>query len=124
MTPSELFKRSFRACAKTGSREICTPAPVDTDDDTIILLAPGEMVSEQTTEALENNEWEFGGSLVPGSYFISWKKGEENWIITDHPLFYEAFTLATGIAKSLNIKDKADRIALFDIVRRSMGLQK
>lgn len=119
------------AIAHTGSREICNPAPTDTDDDWLVLIAP-ENKDDFLNFFTEGNEldddfilhpygpggWEVGGSNPPGqvSEFTSLKKGEFNIIMTTDPTYFKYFEAATTVAKKLNLLDKQDRIMLFNAV--------
>lgn len=110
------------ARAHTGSREICNPPPMDTDDDWLVLIAP-----EDKDHFLDwyvhgvggmIDLWEVGGSEPLGgeSEFKSLKKGEFNIIMTTDPSYFKYFEAATTVAKKLNLLDKQDRIMLFEAV--------
>jgi len=98
------------AFAFTGSRYICNPAPVDSDEDYVCLATDG------LRKALE-----LAGATVDGdpekyegmSSFVSMRLGSVNMILTDEPDFYRRFVDATEEAKRLNLLHKPDRIALF-----------
>uniref|UniRef100_UPI0019CFC5DE hypothetical protein n=1 Tax=Xanthomonas vesicatoria TaxID=56460 RepID=UPI0019CFC5DE len=48
--------------------------------------------------------------------FLSWRKGDENYLITEDEEFYNRFVKATDLAKLLNLQNKAHRIALFQAI--------
>lgn len=98
----------------TGSRYICDPPPTDTDNDTVILIAPEDFDSVNVTLML--NDWELGGSMVPGDIWYSYKKGIENYIITTSEEHYRKWITATRIAKKFNMVNKEDRIDLFKAI--------
>ena len=101
------------AAYPTGSRYICTPPPQGTDNDTVILAKVGY------EKALEEQGFHYNMSEVDyetEGHFLSWRKGEENYIVTCEQEFYDRFVKATDLAKLLNLKNKAHRIALFQAV--------
>lgn len=94
----------------TGSRYICDPPQMHTDIDTVILAKPGyqdQLRKEGWDTSSTEPEYESTGG------FTSWRKGEENYIVTEEPDFYHRFVKATELAKQSNLTAKADRIALF-----------
>lgn len=101
-----------------GSRVICDPPPTDTDQDILVL------VTRIPFEELAKDGWVLGGSEIlarksDGEYaFVSFKKGELNYIITTSKAFYNHFWTATMLAKKYNLLDKNDRIELFDAIMR------
>ena len=101
----------------TGSREICTPAPTNTDEDYIAFTSDNEV----TQQNLMDNGWIVEGK--PDFYtgkdagqFQSYRKGSLNLIVTPEYAFYRLFVSATHLAKRFNLLKKADRIALFQVV--------
>lgn len=113
----------IKAIAHTGSREICNPAPTDTDDDWLVLIAPEDKEHfiewfRWTHDEAATMDWELGGSIIEGreSEFTSLKKGEFNIIMTTDPTYFKYFEAATSVAKKLNLLNKEDRIALFAAV--------
>jgi len=98
----------------TGSRYICVPAPTDTDNDTVIL-ANGFY---DWASMLMGDGWEDCGKQYEGhkGEFRAFRKGEENYIVTEDPDFYTSYVKATEGAKALNLLNKDDRIKLFHAV--------
>lgn len=100
----------------TGSRYICNPPPTDTDNDTVILVN-GYYDWENI---LLDDGWEDCGKeyAFPNSecQFKAFRKGEENYIVTEEPDFYLSYVKATEGAKALNLLKKEDRVALFDAI--------
>lgn len=127
-------KKLVLEVSHTGSREICSPAPTDTDDDYILLCEP-EYLKELEIQ-LTKNKWVRGGSMHNDlsdspyegaevdrtSVFSSWKKQDGwnesklNFIVTISPEFYQNFVLATRLAKKLNLLKKEDRVTLFNSI--------
>lgn len=108
---------------RTGSREICNPAPTDTDEDWVVLVS--KPLYEDLIEELFSQGYEIGGSdPQPAEVddcvdlygeFDSFKKGDINYIVTTSKEFYENFGRATALAKKLNLVKKEDRITLFQV---------
>lgn len=108
--------------APTGSREICDPAPMDTDLDIICLVETlddmhgipdhirlaFEKIGFIHTSGLHNEEYEGCESDIDCYQF-----GEINLIVIWDKDFYRDFLLATTLCKSLNVLDKEKRIKIF-----------
>lgn len=114
------FEHLTQAIAPTGSRYICNPAPMDTDEDWLILVHPDKF--EDILSHICVSGYELGGSdifaaedtyVTEWEGFQSWKKGEINLIITTSKDFFDKFVKATEIAKEQNLLLKDDRIMLF-----------
>ena len=100
----------------TGSRYICNPAPTDTDNDTVFLVNG----YHDYATILKENGWETCGEEYEQSdKFQAFRKGEENYIVTESPLFYLSYLKATEAAKALNLLKKEDRILLFQTIQRT-----
>lgn len=108
----------------TGSRVICDPAPTDTDEDWIVLVAPEKF--DEFWEHLIADGFELGGSELPEpaeadetiynyGCFNSFKKGDLNYIVTTNQEFFDNFDRATVLAKALNLVNKDGRITLFQV---------
>lgn len=107
-----------------GSRITCDPAPIDTDQD-VLVLADLDQWDAHLAPLLVTEGFDKGGSdcgdvmgylaQTPLS-FQSFTLGDLNLIITFDPEFYRRFLAATGIAKHLNLLDKDDRVMLFQAV--------
>jgi len=97
----------------TGSSVICDPPVLDTDFDYVILVPLG---SYEVDNLLENNGFKTNYADYDMMEFRSWKQGQLNYIITDHIEWYEKMELATKLAKKLNLREKQQRIGLFDYV--------
>lgn len=107
--------RTAIAISPIGSRVTCVPAPVDTDEDWLIL------VTEDPTSRMKELGFTQDGS--PDFYtgndqggFRSWRKGDLNVVTTPDGEFYRRFMTATHLAKRYNLLDKGDRIALFQAI--------
>lgn len=94
----------------TGSRVICNPPPMDTDEDHIVLMVEGADLA-----LLDHG---FTRTQSPAEYegledFHAYRNGVYNVIVTYEPEFFKRFCTATQKAKALNLMDKGDRINLF-----------
>ena len=105
----------------TGSNYICNPPVTNTDIDFLLLI--GEDIDEsELLDFLEDNDFEQGGSRPVDDWsltdfnFVSYKRGNLNFIITADKVFYDKFVYATKIAKLLNLVDKDQRVKLFQAV--------
>lgn len=106
-----------------GSRVTCSPPPLDTDQDWLAYCCL-ENSPDAIQFALVADGWAKGGSFPSDlqrrasrtSTFISYRKGENNLIVTSDLSFYRRFLAATSVAKRLNLMHKEDRIALFQAV--------
>lgn len=96
-----------------GSRVTCNPPPWGSDYDFLALVEDTFRFEKCVkkygyTRPLEN--------LYKDKRFASFRKGKINLVITDSLKFFEANVKATEMAKTLNIKNKSDRVAFANIV--------
>lgn len=98
----------------TGSNYICNPPVVDTDIDTVFLVNG----YYDYAALLVKDGWEDCGKQYEGhkSEFQAFRKGKDNYIVTEDPLFYWSYVKATEGAKALNLTNKDDRIKLFQTI--------
>ncbi len=94
-----------------GSRYVCNPPVMDTDRDTLILvqdIAPAEAI-------LFADGWSAccNGEYIEG-FFKAYRKGEDNYVLTAHELFFERYLVAAEVAKALNAQDKETRIKIHE----------
>lgn len=120
MAPTEIAIREslgilLQDITAVGSRVTCSPPPVDTDEDWLVL------VRSDPAEAMREAGYSQDGS--PDFYtgndrggFRSWRKGDVNIVTTEEFQFYDLFVTATMLAKRFNLMNKGDRIALFQAV--------
>jgi len=104
-----------------GSRVTCSPPPMDTDEDFLLLV-------EDLNEAvIKLKEIGFDAGMTPeqkkayaslqrtsGGRFKSLRLGDVNYIITESAFFFDRFLTATHICKTLNVMDKKQRILVFE----------
>lgn len=108
------------AVEPTGSRVICDPPPIDTDEDWLVLSNN----IKETDNFLRGRGFEYcspiwsfeeSGSNYPFG-FASYRRGESNVLMTPSVNFYNRFVAATHAAKAMNLLDKHDRIRLFQVI--------
>jgi len=98
----------------TGSREICTPPPTDTDQDYLIYVAPDDI--DKLLAEVDALGFTRESEFYIGTEFLSYRKEDINLIVTDSKQFHQKFKLATYLAKRFNLLEKTDRISLFTAV--------
>ena len=104
--------------SQTGSSYICDPPVLNTDIDILTLSREGDL-SEHGWERCSGEEYEMGSEDFS---FQAWRKGKYNLIVTSNREYYYSFLLATKLAKKLNLKEKEQRITLFNyIIREDLG---
>lgn len=98
----------------TGSREICNPAPTDTDYDIVALIGDkGWRVPEKFGFKSSSSD-EVHYDMAAFYEFECFRFGEINLIVTPDSHFFDLWKKATSIAKERNLLKKEDRIVLFD----------
>lgn len=94
-----------------GSRYVCDPPVLDTDKDTLILVTD----TKAACQILLELGWTYclNGEYFEG-FFMALRKGEDNYILTAHEMFFDRYVVAAEVAKRLNVKDKQTRIAIHE----------
>ena len=98
----------------TGSRYICSPAPMDTDEDYVVMVNNSMQFARLTAAGFEITTDQDSYEDMPN--FLALRLDEFNLVATYSKEFYDRFVDATNQAKELNLLAKADRIALFQYV--------
>ena len=108
---------AFVLCATpTGSRRICNPPPEGSDIDWIVLAESEKLYSWLISQGWEmEGDYVFSETVDEGD-FRSFRKEEINLIVTSKRDFYNAFSLATKVARRLNLLEKKDRVVLFQAI--------
>lgn len=116
-------------CVHTGSRVICDPPVMDTDDD-YLLLVDIEVV-DKLILALQADGFKIGGSRPArplkefpsienierdDGVFQSLKKDGVNVLVTASHEYFENFVKATFLCRKLNLTEKEDRIEVFQSI--------
>lgn len=100
---------------KTGSRHTVTPPVLDTDEDVVFLVED----YEPWNEILAQQGFSFTRSTYSDDIRSMSRKGTLNVITTTCREEFCRWELSTEVAKALNLKDKQDRAALYETIRRS-----
>lgn len=102
---------------ETGSRVICKPPVMDTDEDWIFDCSKeGQMVA---AEAVLKKHGFWMADMSQEDYgdirenFTPYRLGHLNFILCNNRAFYKKFVFATYLAARLNLLKKEDRIVLF-----------
>lgn len=104
-----------RYATPTGSRVICNPPPLDTDEDWLVLVPRDISAEMQDAGFSQDGSPEFYTGNDNGG-FRSWRRGDLNIVTTESEEFYQLFETATMLAKRFNLQDKNDRVALFQAI--------
>lgn len=96
----------------TGSRVICDPPPMDTDEDWVVLVGDLDDFEEQ----LKDSGWLATMSDEYGEGIRTYRKDILNLVVTDAPQVYSRWRLATLVARRLNLLRKEDRIMVFQAI--------
>ena len=103
----------------TGSRFICDPPVLDTDDDWIILVKDLEYAKCKAARldwhSADAGYYREGSDHEELGPFVSMRhsEGNSNYIFTEDAEFYDRYVAATLLAKKYNLLNKPDRIQLF-----------
>jgi hypothetical protein len=112
---SETIARLVVATFPTGSRVICNPPVLDTDEDHVILVRDLHYFTEVATlegwEASQDDEYD-----IDDEDFISFRQGNVNLIVVSSSVLFQQWKLATAMATKFNLLDKQDRRDLFSVV--------
>ena len=105
----------------TGSRYICDPPPMDTDEDTVILVGDLNRTRVHLTCCgwdIPNND-KYAEMENKDGWFSAKKEIDgvlKNYIIIQDQDKYRKWVIATETAKKLNLLKKEDRIFLFSVI--------
>lgn len=112
---AEILGAQYRTSVAVGSRVTCNPAPVDTDEDWLVLTRGDAVLALLDAGFGQDGSPQFYTGNDNGG-FRSWRRGDLNLITTESSEFYDKFCTASDLAKRFNLLDKSDRIALFQAV--------
>lgn len=117
---NEEFFEHVKHYHPTGSKYICNPPVMDTDEDYIVLVDDMEAVTAILTKEC-GYTLDFNSANYPDKYFLSFKKTDDwdkiyNIILTDKKEYFIPFVEATELTKRLNITKKDSRVAIFNTI--------
>jgi hypothetical protein len=110
------------AISATGSRFMCDPPVMNTDEDYLVDLSCSSHQSTVTALLFAQGFVEEGRASSASrnsghrSEFKSWRRGTLNLITTVLVAFANRHRQATALCRRLNLLEKADRIAVFQII--------
>jgi hypothetical protein len=107
------WKKEFKEFFPTGSRYICSPPVMDTDEDWCVYSSHTLSWEELLTK-LKTLGFECGGSYADEG--VSFKRGDMNLIVIRNSRKFKLWRIATALAKRFNLTDKKDRVDLFEAV--------
>ena len=96
-----------------GSRVTCSPPPMNTDTDYLVL---GNVRKIKKHLIAAGFRPEYRSKYNYNSIFYSLRYTNINVIVTSSKHFQRKFLLATSIAKELNLLEKYHRVALFQAI--------
>lgn len=111
----------FTRIERTGSREICDPPPLDTDEDYVCFMRKNPSDVYEALEAMGFTPCDANEYDDQIQDWRAFRRGKLNLIVTHCTRFYNGFVLATLIAKDMNLTRKEDRVALFRSMREHYG---
>lgn len=114
LTKEDFPKGLIQAIHPTGSKYICNPPVLTTDEDYFALTRSKNLLLDYLT----TDGWErCTEAMYNDSKFIALRKGVINLIVLFSGTDYSKNVLSTELAKRFNLTDKQDRIDLFELVR-------
>ena len=122
MTDEVIKKLRAAGCVvkMCGSKVTCDPPPFGTDTDYRVSVPRGETFVRDVVSILGDEGFQWEGSEhyqdAAASGFMSWRKGDVNFIVSSNREWLAKHVVATAPSKRLNLLEKADRIALFPAV--------
>lgn len=116
MTPEFVKSLKCRQVYMCGSQVTCEPPPEDTDEDWLALFYDEESMLQTIDRLCFEEEFECETTTYATTEFFSLRKDSLNLLMTASEDFYSRHRRATALCKLLNLKDKGERIALFQVI--------
>lgn len=108
----------------TGSRYICEPPVMDTDEDYVVLVKDIRSFLDVLVDggwSINDDNDEYDHEVFNEVKFSTARKGDLNLVIYESAIGYAAFVEATKVCKTLNLTDKDDRVMVFQAVCMGRG---
>jgi hypothetical protein len=107
---------------RTGSSYTVDPPVEDTDVDVLVLVKSLHLADELIEkhgyeQCLTEEAAQYRVETGFGDSWTAVRKGKVNLIIVEDLTLYARYVAATELAKTMNIKDKEERIKLFKLVK-------
>lgn len=101
-----------------GSQMIKGAPGPGSDRDYLLMTSDWNTVINQFLEMEFSHDGEDSGYTTDNPHrFVSMRKGDYNFVVTQDDWFYERFMRAQKLAERLGVTNKEDRIDLFRAVR-------
>ena len=100
---------------QTGSRVICNPPVMDTDEDYVFIWSGETDTHLRKAGYIVSQEAE-GKKYRNSSVIQVYRKGNVNLIAVADKTNYERWYLATRVATKMNLLDKPHRVMLFQLI--------
>ena len=100
---------------QTGSRVICNPPVMDTDEDYVFIWSGETDARLREAGYIVSQEVE-GKKYRNSSVIQAYRKGNVNLIAVADETNYERWYLATRVATKMNLLDKTHRVILFQLI--------
>ena len=100
-----------------GSAFVCNPPVLDTDLDAVAYVSGDPWSIWQVLGPLGYTNCANSGESYPEGDYCIVRKGRMNFIIVTTKVRFEQWRKATDICKCLNLTDKAERVAVYQILR-------
>ncbi|HVB29542.1 MAG TPA: hypothetical protein VNG91_07020 [Terriglobia bacterium] len=121
--PTFLASLPIEAYMPFGSWVMCNPAPIDADEDWLVLVKPG--YAPELKKLLEKrNFYPLGAPYSDANMLVyrrvAWlvHRKQIDIAVFDNKILYALNKLAAEICTEMNLLDRAARVAVFDSVVR------
>lgn len=98
-----------------GSRFVCDPPVMDTDIDYCLYS------KKRLDSRLLQLGFTGGERYWHRDSFVSWRRGNHNFIVTDDETLFQRWKFATYVCKTLNIRNKNWRVKIYHAIVREEG---
>lgn len=102
-----------------GSRVTCNPPPTDTDTDYLVFI-PSNADMSRADAYFNTSGWKWEGDCehyqIVANNFMSYRKGDVNFIVSKNPDFIKRHKVATYVCTTLNVMNKFHRVVIFQAV--------
>ena len=121
--PTFLASLPIEAYMPFGSWVMCNPAPIDADEDWLVLVKPG--YAPELKKLLEKRNFYPLGAPYSDANMLVYRRvtrlvhrKQIDIAVFDNKILYTLNKLATEICAEMNLLDRAARVAVFDSVVR------
>lgn len=112
-----------------GSQETCSPPPIGSDRDILVLVENLREFSELAQQVGFTCESDIEYASIKSNFdsdqfkgkFGSFRLGDVNLIVSADHNFIDRFCLATRVAKKLSLQTRPERVTLFQAILYEKG---